>query len=88
MDQTVGPHHPEVLAEEIGVEVILLDPRNGKYYSLNQTASDVWRLCDGNSSLEDLVGLLAKAYQREPSDIRPDVVEAVDGFRAAGLLSE
>ena len=88
MKRTVGPHHPEVLAEEIGAEVILLDPRNGKYYSLNQTASDVWRLADGQSSVEDVVGLLAKAYEVSTADIRPEVEKAIGDFREAGLLAE
>jgi hypothetical protein len=83
---TVGPPHSEVLQEEVDDEVLLLDSRTGKYFSLNRTAGDVWRLADGQMSADQIVAALAVAYQVEPNTIRNEVNEIIDGFAAAGLF--
>lgn len=53
---------------------------------LNATASDVWRLCDGEQTLDEIVDLLASAYQAEVSVIRPDVEKTIAELVEAGFL--
>jgi hypothetical protein len=55
---------------------------------LNPTASDVWRLSDGEHTLEEMVRLLAVAYQVRPEDIRIDVEQAVRNIIEEGFLPE
>lgn len=86
MNGLVGPPHPEVLEEEVDEEVLLLDARSDKYYSLNSTAGDVWRLADGEMTRDGILTTLALAYGIDASEIRDDVEQAIDGFVAAGLL--
>lgn len=55
---------------------------------LNATASDVWRLCDGEQTLEEIVALLASAYQADAAVIRPDVEKTVAELVDAGFLPD
>ena len=51
---------------------------------LNPTAAAVLELCDGERSLDDIVGTLSARY--EGSDLRNDVQGLVDGMTQRGLV--
>ena len=51
---------------------------------LNPTAAEVLELCDGERSLDDIVGALSARY--EGSDLRGDVEALVDGMTQRGLV--
>ena len=51
---------------------------------LNPTAAEVLELCDGERSLDDIVGALSARY--EGADLRDDVVELVDAMAQKGLV--
>jgi pyrroloquinoline quinone biosynthesis protein D len=51
---------------------------------LNPTAAEVLELCDGERSLDDIVGALSARY--EGADVRDDVVELVDAMAQRGLV--
>ncbi|MCH7583176.1 MAG: PqqD family protein [Acidobacteria bacterium] len=53
---------------------------------MNQTASDVWRLTDGQHTINEIVDLLARAYQVDVHSISDDVGQTVEGFVDAGLI--
>ncbi|HEU4749507.1 MAG TPA: PqqD family protein [Acidimicrobiia bacterium] len=86
MTNRVGPPRPHVIETEIGDEISLYDPTTERVMVLNTTASDVWRLADGEYTVEELVDLLAQAYQVDPGSIREDVRRAVDRLSSEGLL--
>ena len=48
------------------------------------TAAEVLELCDGERSLDDIVGALSARY--EGADVRDDVVELVDAMVEKGLV--
>jgi hypothetical protein len=84
----VGPPAARIVESEVDGNVSLYDPEAEEVLVLNQTASDVWRLCDGSETLDQIVKLLARAYGVEPSEIHGEVVETVKGFRERKLLDE
>lgn len=84
----VGPPAPHVVESEVGGNISLYDSATEEVLVLNETASDVWRLCDGSQTLDEVVKLLARSYRVEPSDIHAEVVETVQGFRERGLLAD
>lgn len=45
--------------ERVGDDVVLYDPENIQYHTLNAIAFDVWRLCDGSRSVEEMTRRLA-----------------------------
>ncbi len=74
--------------EELDVDgnVSLYHPTLDQALVLNQTASDVWRLCDGEHTPEDIVDLLALAYGVDEGEIRSDVLATVQQFEDQKLL--
>jgi pyrroloquinoline quinone biosynthesis protein D len=51
---------------------------------LNPTAAEVLGLCDGERSLDDIVGELSSRYNG--ADVREDVREMVDAMAQRGLV--
>ncbi|HVR79023.1 MAG TPA: PqqD family protein [Acidimicrobiia bacterium] len=90
MDDTtkVGPPLPNVLETELDGEVSLYSPAHEQVTILNGTATDVWYLCDGTRSEDEIVELLASSYSVAPDQIRDDVSRTIEMIRKAGLVQE
>ena len=68
--------------DEVREEHVLLVPEGA--VRLNPTAAEVLGLCDGERSLDDIVGALSARY--ESADLRADVHELVDAMVQRGLV--
>jgi pyrroloquinoline quinone biosynthesis protein D len=68
--------------DEVREEHLLLVPEGA--VRLNASAAEVLELCDGERSVDDIVGLLTERY--EQADLADDVRELVDGMAQRGLL--
>jgi pyrroloquinoline quinone biosynthesis protein D len=68
--------------DEVREEHVLLVPEGA--VRLNATAAEVLELCDGERSLDDIVGALSARY--EGADLRDDVRELVDAMTERGLV--
>ena len=68
--------------DEVREEHLLLIPEGA--VRLNPTAAEVLELCDGERSLDDIVGTLSARY--EGVDVRDDVLELVDAMAQRGLV--
>ena len=68
--------------DEVREEHLLLIPEGA--VRLNPTAAQVLELCDGERSLDDIVGALSARY--EGADVRDDVLELVDAMTQKGLV--
>jgi hypothetical protein len=86
VNDRVGPPPTNIIETEIKGEISLFDSVNNQVIVLNSTASDVWRLCDGEHTLDEIVRLLASAYQTDPDTIRADVSSTVQQFVDEGFL--
>ena len=68
--------------DEVREEHVLLVPEG--VVRLNPTAAAVLELCDGERSVDEIVGSLSARY--EGSDLRKDVQGLVDGLTQRGLV--
>jgi len=68
--------------DDVREEHLLLIPEGA--VRLNPTAADVLGLCDGERSLDDIVGALSARYAG--ADVRDDVLELVDAMVQQGLV--
>ena len=68
--------------DEVREEHLLLIPEG--VVRLNATAAEVLELCDGERSLDDIVGALSARYGG--ADVRDDVLELVDAMAQRGLV--
>ena len=83
----VGPHAPGVLEQAVDDDLIVYSPSSESYFTLNRTAREVWSLADGTRTVDGIADELASRYGVEPSIVRADVAEIVQGFVEAALLS-
>lgn len=75
-----------VMVREVDRDILLLDTESDHIHQLNQTASFIWRSCDGASSAEEIAGLLAKEYEVEKHVALKDVIETLSSLRALNLF--
>lgn len=68
--------------DDVREEHFLLIPEG--VVRLNASAAEVLALCDGERSLDDVVGALSARY--EGADVRADVLELVDAMVQRGLV--
>ncbi|MGO9904730.1 MAG: pyrroloquinoline quinone biosynthesis peptide chaperone PqqD [Solirubrobacteraceae bacterium] len=68
--------------DEVREEHLLLVPEGA--VRLNPTAAEVLELCDGERSVDDIVGVLSERYNG--ADLRDDVRELVDAMTERGIL--
>jgi pyrroloquinoline quinone biosynthesis protein D len=68
--------------DEVREEHVLLVPEGA--VRLNRTAAEVLELCDGERSLDDIVGALSARY--DGADLGDDVQGLVDAMTARGVL--
>ena len=68
--------------DEVREEHVLLIPEGA--VRLNPSAAEVLELCDGERSLDDIVGALSARY--EGADVRDDILELVDAMAQRGLV--
>jgi hypothetical protein len=52
--------HPDVLATDLGDEVVVYDSRDHRGHCLNASAAMVWRHLDGQTSLDEMVARLRR----------------------------
>ena len=68
--------------DEVREEHLLLVPEGA--VRLNPTAAEVLELCDGQRSLDEIIGVLSARY--DGADVGEDVRELVDGMIERGLV--
>ncbi len=68
--------------DEVREEHLLLVPEGA--VRLNSSAAEVLELCDGQRSVDEIVGVLAARY--DTAELDDDVRELVDGMAERGLL--
>lgn len=85
-ENRVGPPASEVLETDVDGDISLYNPANESVTILNGTASDVWLLCDGDHTVEEIKQLLAASYGTTLESVSDDVDRTIDELRKAGLL--
>lgn len=79
---------PDVTLQHVGKEAILYDRRGGQAHVINDSAARVWELCDGQTTLNDIVNAFAAMYGLPPADIHDDVVSIMTSFAELHVLAE
>jgi pyrroloquinoline quinone biosynthesis protein D len=74
--------------EEMDGENLLYRLGAHKAIHLNDSASVIWRLCDGSRSVQDIVDLLKSQYPESENAIADDVAQAIDLLVREGALLE
>ncbi len=68
-------------------EVVLLNLKDGTFFSLTGTAAVIWPLIDGTRSRAALLSDLAQAHDAEETVIAPDLDAFLAQLAEAGFLA-
>jgi hypothetical protein len=75
-----------VALQRVGQEAILHDRRRGRAHVINESAAQVWELCDGRNTFDQIVNAFAAAYEVPASDVREDVRYILTKFHELRVL--
>ena len=71
----------------IGLETIILDTKIGKeVHQLNEVATFVWNLCDGNHTMATIAEKVCEEFEVDKIQATEDVKELVDVLSIKSLL--
>jgi hypothetical protein len=70
---TVVSRSPSVVAAEADGEIMMMSIVHGRYWSLDDVGTDIWRRIDPPCSFDDLIDGLASEYDAERATIVADV---------------
>lgn len=76
----------DLIFREIDGEAVIFDPETGSMHSLTRTAALIWKLCDGEHRIDDIVEEILRRFEARPEEVREDVEGTVRKFQALGLL--
>jgi len=72
--------------QQIDGEVVIVDLRDSRYFSLNDSAADLWILLDRGATTEELVAALTNKYGIEIAQAQLDVTDLVSQLVALGMV--
>jgi hypothetical protein len=75
------------LAERVDDDMLLYHPGVSKTIRLNETASIIWKLCDGERTVGEISTLLAASFPDEEHRILEDVQAALQRFADEGAIT-
>lgn len=75
-----------VLWRELDGEAILLDPKEGCSYNLNNVGTLVWKMLDGRHTTGDIVTAICTFYEVEYEQANQDVEQLLDDMRKNNLV--
>jgi len=65
---------------------ILLDPKDGRYYALDEVSGRIWDLCDGTRTVSQVVATLCGEYDAPAETVKADVMEFLGDLANDGLI--
>lgn len=81
------PAGPDIVSEEIDGEVIIVNLRNGNYYSLSHSAAVIWAGIQERATLERLRQHLKTRYSGERVSMDRDLEELIRALEAEQLIT-
>jgi hypothetical protein len=76
-----------VAARELGGEMIIMSAVDSTLFSLNETATAIWRAADGRTPLSEIVdNHICPEFEVEPEQAYRDALELVEDLARLGIL--
>jgi len=72
--------------EEMDDEALLYHEGLKKTIYLNETAAVIWKLCDGERTIQNIIDLLNQAYADSGDRVDADVADAIASLAGEGAL--
>jgi hypothetical protein len=84
--QRLPRRHDDVRLYDEEFRSYLVVPDQGAAHELNSTARAVWELCDGTTTVDELIDAIRQVFLVEREVALADVTAVVSQLEAAGLV--
>ncbi len=74
------------LTEQVGEDLVMMNPRSGAYIGLNAVGARVWALIDPPSDIGAICDALAVEFETTPEACRPEVEAFVAKLETHGAV--
>jgi hypothetical protein len=76
----------DVLFQEVGGEMVLLDMASENYFGLDSIGARIWQMLGEGLNLAEVVASLFEEYEIDAETLETDVCEFIDSLQEAGLI--
>jgi hypothetical protein len=77
----------QVMARELGGEIVILDLASGNYFGLDEVGARIWKLIGEGKTLGETLDILLAEYEVERPQLEADLLGLVERLEAQGLVS-
>lgn len=77
---------PDVLATEVGGEMVMMDVQKGVYFGLDPIGTDIWKRLEESMTVAALAAALVQVYDADIACIEHDVLALLTRMVDQGLL--
>jgi hypothetical protein len=77
---------PDVLFQEVGGDLVLLDLASEQYFGLDEVGARIWQLLADGASVGEVLDTLLLEYDVRPARLESDVSTLLEELSGAGLL--
>jgi hypothetical protein len=88
MSERVWRVKPEIMSEVLDGEAVIIDLASGRYHGAPGVGATVWQAISAGSSLDGIVGEVARLHGPVPPDAVEQVTHFIDLLVASGLIVE
>jgi len=78
---------PDVLAQEVNDEIVLLDLNSEQYLGLNEVGARVWQLLEEGDNLKQIYKKLLEEYDVEQDLLKNDLTDLIKNMCDAGIVT-
>ncbi|CAN5126073.1 PqqD family peptide modification chaperone [soil metagenome] len=86
--QTLIKRSEHPLSSPIADELVMFDTQGGKYYGLNEIATEIWNRLEKPLSIGQLCNSLTKEFDVGTEQCRKEVLEFLPKLLEKGLIKE
>ena len=81
-------NEPDVVAESIGGEVLIINLKTGVYYSSEGTGEQIWSLLADGVAVQDVIATISKRFTAADGEIDAAIQTFLEGVERDELLIE
>uniref|UniRef100_B8HXX5 PqqD family protein n=1 Tax=Cyanothece sp. (strain PCC 7425 / ATCC 29141) TaxID=395961 RepID=B8HXX5_CYAP4 len=76
----------DVLVQELGGELVLLNLDSEEYFGLDTVGASMWQILQETGSIQATYDRLLEQYEVEPEQLKQDLLELIEKFVDHGLV--
>ena len=78
--------NPEISGAELDGEICAFIPSDAEYITLNETASEIWKLLEIPKKIDEIVYFLLNKYDISEKNCKEEVIEFINYGIKIGLI--